>query len=217
MPWVGFGQRWNWPNICFSAFQLTEITNYALVVIGDKPNTNAAFESLMGSMNPRISSDGGLGAFNMSGWVGQQTGFSYALFPVVYHIDQQSIATDITSGAGFRSGNVAQVNIVPFIVIASSQRYEGQYLGAPGAQYFERPINSGQSVHIDLNYIAKGDDALLSIQASAKSLLTRWGAPACYLTIMSFVNSTSFNRHHEMCQEITRTQMTQGGLRLQGH
>lgn len=152
-------------------------------------------------MELSVSADDNIGGDNVYGFSGNPGTFGIAYFPVVYRF---TAAGSITQGS---TGNIRDVRVVPFAVVASSQPWTGTYIGGIQPQYV--PIqapdlgNGTVQLMLDVNYCKNDTNLVLSVLASVLSFLPgRWASAAqggsvqCFLTIAPAISQSDVADFH---------------------
>lgn len=179
----------------------TLIVDYAPGIPDVGLPTDEAFGQMMASMTPRtMSSLGEAGSYNPRCFLGQADSFAYSFFPVVYHVksakepDYRTGIYKMQPPTATNSNNVEMVAVAPFICIATSSMWSGKH-PAGGARYTQISMGA-QTLYIDRSLISDAtNNTVMSIRGAAGPLLSRWGAPDCYLTIFPYVTEDNLKDH----------------------
>lgn len=181
----------------------TDLPKFGPMVAPSHLDTAQRFGVYMSSMTPNVSQwQPHLNSFatvdNPMGFAGEEYAFGVAYFPVVYRLSPSDVRT-----SGPIGDDVVNLHIVPFAVTATSGPWPKGNMHEPLYQSLRPHPNSEFTLHVDMAYLARDENNILSILASVRTLLPqRWKVKHCYLTIAPCITNDYYGLHVERVRNI---------------
>lgn len=173
-----------------------ELSNWGPVI----PPRGSNAREAVAFMELSVSADDNIGGDNTFGFSGNPGTFGISYFPVVYRF---TAAGSITQGS---NGNVRDIKVLPFAVVASSEPWAGTYFGLRPQYVTLGQPESRVQLMLDINFCKNDTNLVLSTLASALSFLPgRWAGGAgyggaapvtCYLTIAPALSMSAAQTFH---------------------